>query len=610
MLIADTQSFYRGIREHSPIIWDTPEDILAAEKAMDEIDLSSPSGAVEKDGILPSEFAEWGLKVYYDKEYRPFSYTGRRYMKQIHDWEIRLLLLKTSRQVEKSTLLSCRGVTSCCLHNGFRVIYVSPSNEQTKTFSRDKLDDVIFQSEKIHPFMNGLAEQSLYLKRWKTGAVYMLYYAFHNANRLRGKFGDELQVDEFQSIKPDLLPVIEACLHHSKVRRQLRTGTPLSLDNHIEKEWLKSNQCEWVVPCTCTGGIEESSTAHAGFIKNSMYWQHLTEDNISEYGPICRRCKRRLNPFHPLAHWHRFNKKGGPWWGFHITQLQVPWIVNDKDAWSDLFHDLNHMNPTRFRNERLGESDESSTKPISREELIAKCTGAYRKDLAFYKEHSKTHPVWMGIDWSPGETDDSYDVITMSTLLDNKYTVFFSERIEGNLRDPRKLIPYVVRLFREFNCRAVGADYGMGQDRNRELVRHLGLGKVFIYQYSNPKAVVRYSAELGRYLVNKTEVMDVLFMALREGYFTLPQWSEFAYPCGQDILNIFAEHSQGDTHKFSYSHSGTDDTWHSIVFGYLASYISGNPTPQVLYPNGMTTDIYSHSGISLPPAMDDEQYYY
>lgn len=601
MFIADTKSLKearRGFVKPAPSLFRTVEDHIREEEEIDKISLGPDYTVDERTTVYPSEFAEWGLKVYYDKEYRPFRFNGRKYLKHIYDWDIRLLLLKTSRQVEKSTLLSSKGVASCCMSNGFRVIYVSPSNEQTKTFSRDKLDDVLFQSEKIHPFLTNLADQSLYLKKWKTGSVYMLYYAFHNANRLRGKFGDELQADEFQDLKPDLLHVIEACLHHSKIRRQIRTGTPLTLDNHIEQEFQKSFQLEWVVPCTCTG--EETTNAHSSFIKNGMFWQHLTEDNISKKGPICRKCGKRLNPFHPRAHWHKFNPNGGPWWGFHITQLQVPWIVNDENAWRDLYHDYNHMNPSKFRNERLGISDDSAARPITKEQLQSVCRGARLSDLPFYREWSKENPVWMGIDWSPGETESSWDVITMATVKDGKFDVFFCQRITGNLRDPKYLIPYIVRLYREFNVRTIGSDYGMGQDRNRVLVRELGKSKVSIYQYSNPRFVIRYVPELGRYLLNKTEIIDTLFMALRDGYFILPDWSEFAEPHGQDILNIFAEPSEGDTHKFRYSHNGTDDTWHSIVFCYLTSYISGNPSPNVLFPNGQGNENADIMGVSIP----------
>lgn len=569
------------------------QDIVSFEEAMDDPELVTAMGDTswaasdKRIEVRPTDFAEWGIKVYFDKEYRPFRFTGRRYLYEIYNMNLRQVLWKCSRQTEKSTFLGNRAITSCCLHNGFRVIYVSPSNEQTKTFSRDKVDDILFQSTELQPFLGSLGDQSLYLKKFQgTGSIYMLYYAFHNANRLRGKFGDELQIDEFQDIKPDILPVIEACLHHSTVRRQIRAGTPLSLDNHIETEWQRSTQCEWIVPCTCRG--TGRTRVNGGHIITSRYFQTLGEDNLRSHGLVCDLCERRINPFHPDCRWEKMNPRGGPWWGFHISQLQTPWIVLDPDAWQDLWHDYNRMPQTQFRNERLGISDDSATRPVTKERLIeAARGGAKYTDLGQYRQWGHSNPIWMGIDWSPGETENSYDVITMATLKDGKFDVFFSQRCTGRLRDPSNLIPYIVRLYREFNVKAIGCDYGMGQDRNRELVKRLGRQNVYIYQYSEPSFVIKYSRELGRFLVNKSEVFDSLFMAMRDGYFRLPDWGEFETPGGQDILNVFAEHSEGIRHGYRYTHNGTDDTWQSIVYAYLVSYITGNPSPQVLFPGGM-----------------------
>jgi len=564
------------------------EEISKFEIEMDNIDMG-PNWEVEDSRIdvAPSAFVEWGVQVYYDKEYRPFTFYGRDYLREIYDSDIRLILWKCSRQTEKSTFLANRAITSCCLHNGFRTIYVSPSNEQTKTFSRDKVDDIIYQSPELQPFMGGMGDQSLYLKRWQgTGSVYMLYYAYHNANRLRGKFADELQIDEYQDIKPDLVPIIEACLHHSTVRRQIRSGTPLTLDNQIEIDFQRSKQCEWVVPCLHCG-TSEKSKANAQHLHLGPRWQPLTEENIGRNGVVCGKCKRAINPFLPQCHWQPMNPNGGPWWGFHITQLQTPWIILDRDAWGDFIHDYETMRPTLFRNERLGISDDSATRPITRDALSVHCNGARLSDLGAYRDWSANNPVWMGIDWSPGETEASYDVITMATLKDNKFDVFFAKRCTGQLRDPANLIPYIVRLVREFNVTSVGTDYGMGQDRNRTLVRRLGRQKVNIYQYAEPKYVIKYNRDLGRFMCSKPEIYDSLFLALREGYFRFPEWSEFVDPCGTDILNIFAEHIESTSHLYRYSHNGPDDTWNALVYCYLTSFISGNPSPQVLFPEGI-----------------------
>lgn len=538
----------------------------------------------------PSQFMEWGVRVYFDMEYRKFSFQGRPYLKALYDWELPRVLLKTSRQVEKSTYLSGRGLIRCCTNNGFRVIYVTPSNEQTRTYSRDKLDDVLYQSTKLQPFLGNITDQSLAIKKFHgTGSIYMLYSAYHNANRLRGKVGDELQIDEYQDMRPELIPVIEACLHHSKVRHQVRSGTPLSLDNHIEKHWLQTSMCEWVVPCFVCGG-ESSTPANASHVLSSPYFQPLTEENIGATGPVCRRCKSLLNPFHPLSRWEKFNQDHSPWHGFHITQLQAPWIVQDKQAWSEFLYDYEHMNRSKFRNERLGISDDSATRPITRLRLQELASGSRREDLSFYETWGHTNPIWMGIDWSPGDTENSWDVVFLGTLRDNKFEIFYTERIEGDMRSsPPLLLDHLCSLFRRFNVRTLGCDYGMGQDRFKELRVMLGRQRVHVFQYASEmqKNIIQYSPQLGRFTCNKSEIFDSLFLALREGYFKLPAWSEFAEPFGQDFLNVFVEHKEGVRHVFRYSHSGPDDSWNALVYTFLTSMISGNPALHILYPGGL-----------------------
>lgn len=587
---------YRTRMEQHQLV--SVEDSLLQEEVEDKREsiLLPPTWKTKRKtlSLLPSEFTEWAIRVYYNRDYRQFTFIGREYLKPIYDVDMPHVLLKTSRQCEKSSTLGNLTISDSCLSTGYRTIYATPSNEQTKTFSRDRLDDILYTSEKLRPFSGSLMDNSLYLKRFLgTRAIIMLYYAYHNANRFRGKFADALKIDEFQDIRPDLLPVIQACLHHADQPTEFRSGTPLSLDNHIEKEWLTSTAREWAVPCLFCRG-ENNSIAHAGYIHSSWNWQFLTEENIGRRGPVCIKCRRLLNPFHPKCHWVATNPGGGPFEGFHITQLMVPWIVTVPAKWDDLFYTWQTWPRKKFRNERLGISDDVATRPVTRERMQSLCCGARLEDLDSYVEWCKTNDCWMGIDWAPGETENSYTVVTLGTLRDGKMDVFYAERLVGEYIPFQAAINRIMHIIGTFNVTAVGADFGMGHDRNKELVRLLGHRRMKIFQYVTPEYVIQWSSKLGRFLVNKSEVLDALFMALRDGYFKLPDFAWFADPFAQDILNVFVEEREGTKHQFRYSHSGPDDTWHSLVFLFLASVIAGNPRLDILFPHEDPAHFYEH----------------
>lgn len=68
---------------------------------------------------------------------------------------------------------------------------------------------------------------------------------------MRGIDGDYLLIDEFQDIAGGDLPVLEEALSHSPHRRVFLTGTPKSIDNHLEDAFNRSTANEWRVPCRC-----------------------------------------------------------------------------------------------------------------------------------------------------------------------------------------------------------------------------------------------------------------------------------------------------------------------------------------------------------------------
>ena len=126
-----------------------------------------------------------------------------------------------------------------------------------------------------------------------------------------------------------------------------------------------------------------------------------------------------------------------------------------------------------------------------------------------------------------------------------------------------------------FGVHRAGADYGGGFHPNAELLKRYGAQKIVRYQYSQPSQFMRYDANLGRFLVHKSEVMSAVFNAIkRKTVMRFPRWADFATPFASDCLAIFSEYNERTRMtEYKKSPNTTDDSLHSILFCFLASMI-------------------------------------
>lgn len=126
-----------------------------------------------------------------------FDFTGREYLLPIYNTNDKEILLKTARQVEKSTLLANELTVMACLIPYFRNMYVSPSHVQTRTFSNDKLKPVLERSPMISRYMqDNKVSTQVFEKGFTNGSMTFLRSAFFSADRARGISSDLLCYDK------------------------------------------------------------------------------------------------------------------------------------------------------------------------------------------------------------------------------------------------------------------------------------------------------------------------------------------------------------------------------------------------------------------------------
>lgn len=513
--------------------------------------------------LTPSQFSTRALRIPNDEGtgYGPFSFEGRRHLPRIYNTPARRVLLSCGRQVEKSTLLGNRALCYTTLVTGMKILYVSPSSTQTKTFSNDRIKEPVETSPLLTKLTTRMLSQNVFEKQFINRSKITLRYAFLNADRTRGIPAWQLYIDELQDILRDNVPVIEQCTSHAPDRWKafFYSGTPKSLDNIIEEYRAnRSTQGEWTVPCDGCNN-----------------WNILGERNIGKKGPICSKCGKLIDPQGERAQWAWMVEPDEerirvPWESYRIPQLMVPWKIRN---WNEVLHDYENYPRARFMNECLGISFEAGTRPISQAQIRAQCGTHSLSEIDSIRNLSLAQPFFFGIDWGSG--DNSYTVLTICTYVDNRFRVVYVHRFVGEDADPGVQVQKIIEMGHRFNVALIGADYGFGFGMNHHLVRAFGANRVHTFQHMariNKRVV--FDQKMMRWKIHRTEVMSAIFEAVKKGKAEFPRWEEFHKPYAEDFTNIYSEYND-KLRMIMYDHKAgsPDDTFHSFMFCWLASMI-------------------------------------
>lgn len=527
--------------------------------------------------IYPSKFTQFAIKL----GTKPFTFEGRRYLLPVYDGASNRVLLKCGRQTEKSTSLGNGDLAYTAINVNFHSLYVTATAQQAIVYSADRIKATIDTSPILRQLVSSRLAQNVFYKQFRNLSQIRIKYAFLNADRVRGIYADRISIDEIQDIVAENIPIIEQCASHSPHGLFRYSGTPKSLDNTIEFYWDQfSTQNEWAVPC------------HR---HTPVHWNLLGRENIGLKGPICDRCGEPIYPMDPDAQWVSLqprtdsNSERVTFEGYRIHQLMVPWITQNLDKWREhVLFAMNRYSDAAFYNEVLGLSYDSGSRPLTKVQIQQCCVESV--DMSLLLENvgrCNNGYVFAGIDWGNNETQRSYTVLTLAGYIDGVYTIFYAKRYEGREAEIPIMMDDIDRILAQVNFTILGADYGMGFDRNDRLMRTYGPERIKKYQYVwKLKEKVRWEPKLGRFVVFRTEVMSDLFNAIRRGpsVIRFPKWSQWEEPFARDMRNIFAEFSEHlRMTQYRVSPQKSDDTFHSKLFGFLASMLVV-PRPDILTP--------------------------
>lgn len=402
-------------------------------------------------------------KPYHLQDHFPFAPFFRTRMPS-------MTLLKTGRQVSKSTSLAAQGVLFSNCIPYFSTLYVTPLFEMIRRFSQNYVRPFIETSPVMGLFSGSKTINSVLQRSFKNHSQMIFSFAFLDAERTRGISADKNTIDEVQHMDIDFLSIIHETMSGSRDwGLKQYAGTPLTLDNTIERLWTDSSMAEWNIKCP-HGGCGHWNIPALEFDLLDMIGP--LHDFISEKNPgvVCAKCRKPINP--RTGRWvHRNPELRWKFAGYHVPQIIMPMHYASKDKWEILRGKQEGKGNTPlhvFFNEVCGESYDSGSKVVTSTDLkrAAILPWNNKVDEAKLRIHEYIYVI-CAVDWGgggfksnkPDQPYNSYTSVSVLGMLPNGQIHciygYRSLHPHAHVREAR----VVIGIITQFRCTHLVHDY-------------------------------------------------------------------------------------------------------------------------------------------------------
>ncbi|KYK22676.1 hypothetical protein AYK24_00180 [Thermoplasmatales archaeon SG8-52-4] len=497
--------------------------------------------------IAPSQFTERFLYL----NGKPFSFSNYEFMKPIYDLDASEIVMKFSRQTSKSTTMANIMMSKAAMTPHFRQLYVSPSVDQTKIFSGDRVAPVIESSPIVKKhYVNSNVSQNVFTKRFLNGSVLYLRYAQQSADRLRGLSTDINYYDEAQDLNMEIIPVVNQSMSRSLYKKTVYSGTPKRTKGTLAELWYRSTMYEWFSKCE-----------HCG------KWNYLDQKNIGLHGVICRYCGEHLDT--SKGQWVSTGDRDSRTKGFRVNLLMfeaAPWVDWQTDV---IEYRKTCPSDAIFYNEVLGLEYDDGVQPITLADLRRCATGGPMLEDPTQLDLSRVHTT-MGLDYGPVNSNKSKTVACVIQRDSDKIKVKYLKRYKGHEADYSFIHGDIPQIFAKWHAVVIGADAGLGDGPNSEIRARIGMPERLIaFRHSgSQRAKAKWNPSSSEYTLNRNMVMTDLFRKIKNRQVEFPRWEDFE-PFADDFMNIVIEYDDR-LGTYKYVNTGPDDALHSILFGELA----------------------------------------
>ncbi len=481
-------------------------------------------------------------------------FDGRPYLPAIYGVTDRNLVLRCSRQVEKSTFLVNTILFEACRQPGLQMLLVCPRREQARGFSRTRLLPAIEQSPLIRRTLLGRRKRQMPVMNmeFKNGSCLFIRAAYKSADACRGLSAQLLLVDEFQDIAAGDYPVLREILSHASDGRTVLVGTPKSVENHLEAYFSISTAREWQIFCPqCRGGVA------------------LDERCLGPHGVTCPVCHTQLDC--QKAQWITRNPAASWGEGFCINHLMVPWLNYDDVLERQRSYDL-----VRFKNEVLGLPSVTGDQVVSRAELEACCLGVpFARSLADIPREGQGRLV-AGIDWGGGGTSRTVLVIGFMRS-DFVFQVCRFDRFNSQ-DDPESVLNQIAQYCQAFQVRWIAADGGgNGNVQNRLLVARLGAHRdLHAIYYSMTDHEPKREGVLTKWTVNRSASIGLLIGRIKRKSMLFPRLAESGSYLDEFACEIAEFDDINRTTKYTHPATLQDDALHATNYALVIATLTFN----------------------------------
>lgn len=503
-------------------------------------------------------------------EGKPLSLANYPMYNAIYDGLYPKILLKTGRQVSKSTTMASCIISSTIGQPHFKTYYISPSQEQTRKFSHTRIGKMLAYSPDIRKhFIGPESIDNVLLRLLKNGSEMAFTYALDDPDRARGYSADACYWDEIQDILWEpVVPVIEECMSNSKYAYSFYAGTPKTMENTIEFLWGISSQTEWCMRCDGCG--------------KSTFIDSVNAMGLN--GPECLACRRPLNTRN--GRWIDM-KAGAPIKGFHIPQPIMPenvpacWSHSDPEyskaveRWQRLLFKMENWGDVKFLNESIGVSTSTGSRLLTKEILEGLCDDYNMQRLPTPRAMEGVTRVVAGVDWSGG----GQEIKGSEGLLKSRTVLHIWGEVEGRLKTlyyrvfpnghATGWIDEIVELCNAWNVQMLCGDAGEGALANALLRQRLGDHRVLQARYMALSKPLEWNPATLCYHIDRTTIIDnyATFLLHKQAiYANIKDMT----PAILDILNVYEETTQQGRKIWRHAPTQPDDCLHAQIFGWLA----------------------------------------
>lgn len=514
----------------------------------------------------------------------------------------KMTLLKTGRQVSKSTSLASQGVlfSNCIPH--FSTLYITPLFEMIRRFSQNYVAPFI-ETSPVGKLFSGQSTVNNVLQRtFKNRSQMIFSFAYLDAERTRGISADKNVIDEVQDLDITFLPIIHETISASQAWGLIQyAGTPKTMDNTIERLWIDSSMAEWMIQCP-RGGCGHWNIPALEYDLLKMIGP--VHDNISNKCPgiVCAKCQKPVNPRPPYqggtGRWvHRHQDRRWSFAGYHVPQIIMPMHYADQEKWQALIDKRDGRGNTPihvFYNEVCGESWDSGSKLVTVTDLRKAACLSWECRVDSARDHIDGYlHRFCAVDWggggvNKGKSDlalQSYTSIAVCGLRpDGRVDVIYGFRSlhpHNHVREAK----IIMGIMSTFRCSHLVHDYTGAGTVRETVIRQAGLNLNNVlpvaYTGSAKGSLVSFKPATDdhprhHYTMDRNRALNYCCQFIKSGvlrFFQYDYRGSSDVGLMHDFLNLIEDKKESgggrDSYKILRDPSGPDDFAQAVTMGTM-----------------------------------------